>query len=90
MRTFTVRDDRDCAGATKRPWSQPRLVQHESLTALTGAALGPGVPFLLQITCSIPGGCGGPNPNVAPASPASPGSPAPPAGAAPRGVPYSF
>ena len=51
--------DAGAVGA-RRPWAAPRLARHESMTVLTQSVLGPhvGVPFLLQITCSGPGGCG--------------------------------
>jgi hypothetical protein len=66
-------------GSAALPWSPPRLVRHESLTVLTqgvGGALG--APFMLQITCSIMTGCGGPGGPGDPVAPFSSPSGSPP------------
>lgn len=69
---------------SRRPWTRPLLIRHESLTVLTQSFLGGdvGVQFaLLQIPCSIvpnnpnclPGGPGPHGAGPAPLGPALPG-----------------
>lgn len=70
QRGFQSVDNDMTPDRTKRTWSAPRLIRHESLTVLTQSFLGGdlGLQFaLLQIPCSInpnnpnclPGGPGG-------------------------------
>lgn len=70
----------------KRPWQAPVLRRHESLTVLTQSIAGPGLPFLLQIGCSVVGGCS-PNPNRVPGAPGA-GPMGGPGGGSPYHGPY--
>ena len=48
------------ASASRRTWTTPALVTHESLTVLTQHYFGPlGALLALQVNCSVPAG-GGP------------------------------